>query len=116
MKLARNVLSAKVNGSIQDATRPINDDAEIQFFTWNDTDGKAAMWHSSAHLMAEALEALYPGIKFGIGPPVETGFYYDVDFGEQEFDSIAHQLMVVDDQYANWRHVIHFRLSLPTLP
>jgi threonyl-tRNA synthetase len=81
--LARNVLSAKVNGSIQDAMRPINVDAEIQFFTWNDTDGKAAMWHSSAHLMAESIEHLYPGVKFGIGPDIENGFYYDVDFGDR---------------------------------
>lgn len=80
--LARNVLSAKVNGEIWDATRPINSDASLQLLTWNDADGKETMWHSSAHLMAEALEALYPGVKFGIGPPIENGFYYDVDLGE----------------------------------
>jgi len=80
--LARNVLSAKVNGEVWDATRPINSDASLQLLTWNDTDGKDTMWHSSAHLMAEALEALYPGVKFGIGPPIENGFYYDVDLGE----------------------------------
>lgn len=77
--LARNVLSAKVNGEVWDATRPINSDASLQLLTWNDTQGKETMWHSSAHLMAEALEAIYPGVKFGIGPPIENGFYYDVD-------------------------------------
>lgn len=85
--LARNVLSAKVNGEVWDATRPINEDATLSLLTWDDPDGKATMWHSSAHLMAEALEALYPGIKFGIGPPIENGFYYDVDFGGQHFSS-----------------------------
>lgn len=80
--LARNVLSAKVNGLMWDAMRPINDDAEIQLFTWNDPEGKATVWHSSAHLMAEAIEQLYQGVKFGIGPSIENGFYYDVDFGE----------------------------------
>ena len=85
--LARNVLAAKVNGEVWDSSRPIQADSTLQLLTWNDKDGKNTFWHSSAHLMAEALEALYPGIKFGIGPPVENGFYYDVDFGEQEFDS-----------------------------
>lgn len=78
--LARNVLAAKVNGEVMDATRTINEDATVQLFTWNDTEGKAAMWHSSAHLMAEAVEQLYPGVKFGIGPDIENGFYYDIDF------------------------------------
>jgi threonyl-tRNA synthetase len=85
--LARNVLAAKVNGEVWDSSRPINEDATVHLLTWNDNDGKNTFWHSSAHLMAEALEELYPGIKFGIGPPVETGFYYDVDFGDQDFDS-----------------------------
>ena len=78
--LARNVLAAKVNGIIMDATRAMDEDATVQLFTWNDTEGKAAMWHSSAHLMAEAVEQLYPGVKFGIGPDIENGFYYDIDF------------------------------------
>jgi threonyl-tRNA synthetase len=77
--LARNVLAAEVNGEVWDATRAIDADASLKLLTWNDNAGKDTMWHSSAHLMAEALEALYPGIKFGIGPPVENGFYYDVD-------------------------------------
>ena len=81
--LARNVLSAKVNGEVRDANRPLPGDCTLQLLTWNDLEGKATMWHSSAHVMAEALEALYPGTKFGIGPPIENGFYYDVDFGER---------------------------------
>ncbi|MBX0334973.1 threonine--tRNA ligase [Pontibacter sp. HSC-14F20] len=80
--LARNVLAVKVNGSVWDLSRPIEEDASVQLLTWNDDLGKNTFWHSSAHLLAEALEALYPGIKFGIGPPVENGFYYDVDLGE----------------------------------
>ncbi|MDB5007690.1 MAG: thrS [Mucilaginibacter sp.] len=85
--LARNVLAAEVNGQVWDAGRAIESDSNIKLLTWNDLQGKATFWHSSAHLMAEALEALYPGTKFGIGPAIETGFYYDVDFGEREFSS-----------------------------
>jgi len=81
--LARNVLSAKVNGEVRDANRTLPEDCTLSLLTWNDTDGKATMWHSSAHVMAEALEALYPGTKFGIGPAIENGFYYDVDFGDR---------------------------------
>ncbi|HZV70410.1 MAG TPA: threonine--tRNA ligase [Saprospiraceae bacterium] len=81
--LARNVLAAKVNGDIWDASRPINSDSTLQLLTWNDTGGKFAFWHSSAHLLAEALESLYPGVKFGIGPAIESGFYYDVDLGDR---------------------------------
>lgn len=83
--LARNVISAKVNQEIWDATRPINEDANVTLLTWRDKEGKQTLWHSSAHLMAEALEFYYPGIKLAIGPPIENGFYYDVDFGEYEF-------------------------------
>jgi threonyl-tRNA synthetase len=85
--LARNVLAAEVDGQVWDATRPIEKDAKVRLLTWNDPAGKATFWHSSAHLMAEALEALYPGTKFGIGPAIETGFYYDVDFGDRAFSS-----------------------------
>ncbi|HLF64550.1 MAG TPA: threonine--tRNA ligase [Saprospiraceae bacterium] len=81
--LARNVLSAEVNGEVWDATRPINADAKLKLLTWNDEGGKMAFWHSSAHLMAEALETIYPGVQFGIGPPIENGFYYDVDLGDR---------------------------------
>ncbi|HEY8781435.1 MAG TPA: threonine--tRNA ligase [Mucilaginibacter sp.] len=85
--LARNVLAAEVDGQVWDANRPIEKDSSVKLLTWNDMQGKATFWHSSAHLMAEALEALFPGTKFGIGPAIETGFYYDVDFGEREFSS-----------------------------
>ena len=85
--LARNVLAAEVDGQVWDASRPIEQDSLVKLLTWNDLKGKATFWHSSAHLMAEALEALYPGTKFGIGPAIETGFYYDVDFGERDFSS-----------------------------
>jgi threonyl-tRNA synthetase len=85
--LARNVLAAEVNGEIWDSSREIHEDSSVKLLTWNDQAGKATFWHSSAHLMAEALEELYPGTKFGIGPAIETGFYYDVDFGDQDFSS-----------------------------
>ena len=107
--LARNVLAVKLlppqspeegiknvssdfppsggGGAVWDATRPITFDAKILFLTWKDEEGKNAMWHSSAHLMAEALESFYPGVKFGIGPPVENGFYYDVDLGDKTISS-----------------------------
>lgn len=85
--LARNVLAAEVNGEVWDSSREIENDASVKLLTWNDTKGKSTFWHSSAHLLAEALETLYPGIKFGIGPAIETGFYYDVDFGDREFSS-----------------------------
>ena len=85
--LARNVLAAEVNGEVWDASRAIEEDAKVKLLTWNDEKGKATYWHSSAHLLAEALENLYPGVKFGIGPAIETGFYYDVDFGDRDFSS-----------------------------
>lgn len=81
-RLQQDVLAAGVNGQTWDLHRPINEDAEVKLFKWDDAEGKHAFWHSSAHLMAEALEELYPGIKFGIGPAIENGFYYDVDPGE----------------------------------
>jgi len=83
MGLAQNVLSAIVNGEIREANRPIAHDASVKLLTWNDPEGKYTFWHSSAHLMAEALEALYPGVKLGIGPPIENGFYYDIDTGDR---------------------------------
>ena len=85
--LARNVLAAVVNGETWDASRIISSDSTVQLLTWNDDEGKSTFWHSTAHLMAEALEALYPGIKFGIGPSIENGFYYDVDTGDQPISS-----------------------------
>lgn len=85
--LARNVLSAKVNGEVWDASRPLNSDCTLSLLTWNDAEGKETMWHSSAHLMAEAIESIFPGAKFAIGPPVENGFYYDIDFGDKTFST-----------------------------
>ena len=85
--LARKVLSVKVDDEVWDATRPITRDARIKLLTWDDDEGKATMWHSSAHLMAEAIESLYPGVKFGIGPDIENGFYYDIDFGDYQISS-----------------------------
>ena len=85
--LARNVLAAKVDDVVCDATLPIENDARLILLTWNDEDGKNTLWHSSAHLMAEALEFYYPGVRFWVGPPVENGFYYDVDMGEHSLSS-----------------------------
>jgi len=85
--LARKVLSAKVDEEIWDATRPINKDVHLKLLTWDDAEGKSTFWHSSAHLMAEAIETLYPGTKFGIGPDIESGFYYDIDMGEKLISS-----------------------------
>lgn len=83
--LARVSLAIEVNGEVRDLSRPITSDASIKILTWNDTAGKTTFWHSSAHLFAEALEALHPGTKFGIGPAIENGFYYDVDLGGKTF-------------------------------
>lgn len=85
--LAKNVLSAKVNGEVWDATRPIHEDASLELLTWDTKEGKSTFWHSSAHLLAEALEALYPNVKFGIGPAIDNGFYYDVDTGDTVLSS-----------------------------
>ncbi len=85
--LARVVLAIEVNGTVWDLTRPIHEDASIRLLKWDDNEGKQTFWHSSAHLMAEALEALYPGIQLGIGPPIENGFYYDIDFGDRVLTS-----------------------------
>ena len=83
--LARNVLAAKLNDQVVDSSTPILLDSNLQLLTWNDVEGKKTFWHSSAHLLAEAIEFLYPGTKFGIGPAIENGFYYDIDLGDQEF-------------------------------
>jgi threonyl-tRNA synthetase len=95
--LARNALAIEVNGEVRDLARPIQEDASIKILTWNDKSGKAAFWHSSAHIMAEALEALYPGVKFGIGPPIESGFYYDIDlngrpFGDEDLAAVEKKM------------------------
>ena len=98
MGLANKVLAAKVDGNTYDLTRPIATDAPLQLLTWDDIDAKKTFWHSSAHLFAEALEALYPGTKFGIGPAIETGFYYDVDTGDKslsinDFEKIEQKML-----------------------
>ncbi len=111
-RLAQEVLAASVNGEVWDLTRPINEDASVKLFKWDDEEGKHAFWHSSAHLMAEALQELYPGIKFGIGPAIENGFYYDVDPGEavikdSDFAAIeAKMLELVAKKEAIVRHDI----------
>ena len=101
--LARNVLAAEVNSEIQDANMLITSDSTVKLFTWNDLEGKAAFWHSSAHLMAEAIEFFFPGVKFGIGPNIENGFYYDIDFGdkvfsENDFKKIEDKMLVLARQ------------------
>ncbi len=82
--LARKVLAVDVNGEVRDITRPINNDASIKFLTWDDEKAKSTFWHSSAHLMAEAVESIFPGVKFWVGPPLEKGFYYDMDLGDNQ--------------------------------
>ncbi len=84
--LARKVLAAEVNGQVWDATRPLPKEATLKLLTWNDTEGKSTFWHSSAHLMAEAVESLFPGVKFWVGPPLENGFYYDMDLGDRKLN------------------------------
>jgi threonyl-tRNA synthetase len=101
--LARNVLAAEVNGEVWDPQRHIVTDATLKLLTWKDDAGKSTMWHSSAHLLAEALEALFPGVKFWVGPPIENGFYYDVDFGDQtitdnDFGAIESKMMELAKQ------------------
>lgn len=101
--LARNVLAAEVNGEVRDLNRPITSDATLRLLTWDDDDAKSTLWHSAAHLMAEALEALYPGVKFWVGPPVENGFYYDVDLGEhtlsdKDFETIEKKMLELAQQ------------------
>ncbi|MBD5207778.1 MAG: threonine--tRNA ligase [Bacteroidales bacterium] len=86
-RFAADVLAAKVNGAEWDISRPISEDASIELFKWDSPEGKHAFWHSSAHLLAEALQELYPGVKFGIGPAIENGFYYDIDPGEHKITS-----------------------------
>ncbi len=86
-RLAREVLAASVDGKEWDLSRPMDSDASLKLFKWDDPEGKHAFWHSSAHLLAEALQELYPGVKFGIGPAIENGFYYDIDPGENKITS-----------------------------
>jgi len=109
--LARNVLSATINNEVWDANRPITTDSTLTLHTWNDKQGKMSFWHSSAHIMAEALEVLYPGVKLGIGPAIDNGFYYDIDLGdhvlssdelpkiEQKMKELASQKMTFDRKH-----------------
>ena len=85
--LARNVLAAVVDDKTVALNQELTHDAHVRLLTWNDPEGKAVFWHSSAHLMAAAIEELYPGVKFGIGPSIETGFYYDIDFMDYQISS-----------------------------
>ena len=102
-RLAADVLAAKINGKEWDLSRPVDTDATIQLFKWDDPEGKHAFWHSSAHLLAEALQELYPGVKFGIGPAIENGFYYDIDPGEhkitaEDFPKIEKKMLELAQQ------------------
>jgi len=105
--LAREVLAVKVNDEVWDATRPIEQDAHIRLLTWKDPEGKATFWHSSAHLMAEALETMFPGVKFGVGPAIEQGFYYDVDLGgrqltEADIRALEHKMTELAQRKATY--------------
>ncbi len=106
-RLAKEVLAVEVNGDVMDATRPIRQDAKIKLLKWEDEEGRHAYWHSSAHLMAEALEQLYPGIKFGIGPAIENGFYYDIDpngynITENDFPKIEKKMLELAQQKSQY--------------
>ena len=105
--LARNVLSAEVNGEVWDSNRPITESSLVKLLTWNDEKGKETMWHSSAHLMAEAIKYFYPDTKFAIGPPIENGFYYDVDLqgktiSEADFKKIEEKMIELARQKNNF--------------
>ena len=98
--LARNVISAKFNTQIVETQSSLNSDGNIEFFTWDDDEGKKAFWHSSSHVMAQALQEIYPGIKLTIGPAIKNGFYYDVDLGEHkisesDFDKIENKMLEI---------------------
>ncbi|MFK7922394.1 MAG: threonine--tRNA ligase [Bacteroidia bacterium] len=95
--LARNALSIKFNGEVRDLSRPLETDGTAAILTWRDDEGKTTLWHSSAHILAEAIEALYPGVKLGIGPSIESGFYYDIDFGDYEFG--AHDFEKIEKKF-----------------
>jgi threonyl-tRNA synthetase len=109
--LARNVLSAKVNGNILEASTPIMEDGIINLFTWNDKEGKAAFWHSSAHILAQSLLSIYPQAKLTIGPTIENGFYYDVDFGEASFSE--NDLPALEKQFMTFaREKFEFKMRM----
>ena len=108
--LARNVLAAKVSNEVVDANKPIHQDSTLSLLTWNDAEGKNTLWHSSAHLLAEALETLYPGVKFWVGPPLENGFYYDVDLNGQtltpaDFEKIEAKMLELARQNNEYKRI-----------
>lgn len=111
LKLAKEVLAVSVNGETWDLTRPITHDTDIKLFTWDDEEGKHAFWHSSAHLMAEALQELYPGTKFGIGPAIENGFYYDIEPGggvvltDKDLEAIEKKMLELARQKEEFRRI-----------
>jgi len=99
-RLAQEVLAIGVNGETRDLNRPINEDCSVKLFKFDDEEGKHTFWHTSAHLMAQAIQMLYPNAKFGIGPAIENGFYYDIDFGEEvlkesDFAAIEKKMMEI---------------------
>ena len=108
--LARNIISASFNGTTVETSTPLTTDGALILYTWNDKEGKKAFWHSSAHVLAQALEELYPGVKLSIGPAIENGFYYDVDLGEQtisdkDFKTIEDKMLEI----ARGKHEFHMR-------
>ena len=98
--LARNVISASYNSTTVEATTPLTEDGELVLYTWRDDEGKQAFWHSSAHILAQALEELYPGVKLTIGPAIENGFYYDVDLGDKSISES--DLKAIEDKFFNY--------------
>jgi len=100
--LARNILAAKINGVITDVKKPLKSDQKIdlELLTWKDDGGKSTMWHSSAHLLAEAIQHYYPSAKFAIGPPVENGFYYDIEF-PKDISFSSEDFLKIEKKYSN---------------
>ena len=86
--LAKKVLVSSFNDNLIDVSTKLTTDGKIKFFSWEDEEGKSTFWHSSAHILAESVETIYPGVKFGIGPPISNGFYYDIDFGDNDISEI----------------------------
>lgn len=111
--LARKVIAASVNGEVRDATRPINKDAELKLLTWNDPGGKSTFWHSSAHLLAEAVESIFPGVKFWVGPAVDNGFYYDMDLGDRQITEEDLRKLEVKMSELAGKNSIYIRKSVP---
>jgi len=111
--LAKNALAFSVNGEVWDLQRPVTTDATIKIFTWNDPEGKETYWHSSAHLMAEAIETLFPGTKFGIGPSIEIGFYYDIDMGDHSLTQADLQAIEAKMAEFSKRDVPYERSEVP---